>query len=171
MSDSLVDKAFRRFTMSRRLFQVLGVAAVLLLVALLLRLARAPLDAKTPVAGAPPATAWGEPDLQGIWTRTTNEPLQRPARFKDREFLTDQERAEFDNKISDIVGRESDENRRSRGTEQDVSGGYSAAIFTSHLPVGRRTSMIVDPPDGRIPPFTAQERKKRGELREYAFAL
>ena len=97
--------------MSRRLFQVLGVAAVLLLVALLLRLARAPLDARTPVAGASPATAWGEPDLQGIWTRTTNEPLQRPARFKDREFLTDEERAELDNKISDIVGRESDENR------------------------------------------------------------
>ena len=157
--------------MSRRLFEVLGVAAVLLLVVLLLKFARAPLDARTTAAGTSPATAWGEPDLQGIWTRATNEPLQRPARFKDRESLTDQERAELDNKISDIVGRESDENRRPRGTEQDVSGGYSAAIFTSHLPVGRRTSMIVDPPDGRIPALTAQEQKKRSALREYAFAL
>jgi hypothetical protein len=157
--------------MSRGLVQVLGVAAVLLLVVLLLRFARAPLDAQTTAAGTSPATAWGEPDLQGIWTRATNEPLQRPARFKDRESLTDQERAELDNKVSDIVGRESDENRRPRGTEQDVSGGYSAAIFTSHLPAGRRTSMIVDPPDGRIPPLTAQEQKKRSDLREYAFAL
>src|SRR5512134_2957434 len=157
--------------MSRRLFQVLGVAAVLLLVVLLLKFARAPLDARTTAAGTSPATAWGEPDLQGIWTRATNEPLQRPARFKDRESLTDQERAELDNKISDIVGRESDENSRPRGTEQDVSGGYSAAIFTSHLPVGRRTSMIVDPPDGRVPSLTAQEQKKRSDLRAYAFAL
>ena len=139
--------------MSRRLFQVLGVAAVLLVGVLLLKLARAPLDARTTAAGTSPVTAWGEPDLQGIWTRATNEPLQRPARFKDRESLTDQERAELDNKISDIVGRESDENRRPRGTEQDVSGGYSAAIFTSHLPVGRRTSMIVDSPDGCVLAF------------------
>jgi hypothetical protein len=157
--------------MSRRLFEVLGVAAVLLLMVLLLKFDRAPLDVRTTAAGTSPATAWGEPDLQGIWTRATNEPLQRPARFKDRESLTDQERSEIDNKISDIVGRESDENRRPRGTEQDVSGGYSARIFTSHLPVGRRTSMIVDPPDGRIPALTAQEQKKRSDLREYAFAL
>jgi hypothetical protein len=157
--------------MSGRLFQVLGVAAVLLLVVLLLKFARTAPDARTTSAGTSPATAWGEPDLQGIWTRATNEPLQRPARFKDRESLTDEERAELNNKITDIVGRESDENRRPRGTEQDVSGGYSAAVFTSHLPVGRRTSMIVDPADGRIPPLTAQEQKKRTALREYAFAL
>src|SRR5262245_40132377 len=157
--------------MSRRFFEVLGVALVLLLAVLLLKFARAPLDAETPAAGPAPATAWGEPELQGIWTRATNEPLQRPAGFKDREFLTDEERAELNNKISDIVGRESDENRRPRGTEQDVSGGYSARIFTSHLPVGRRTSIIVDPPDGRIPTLTVQEQKKRSDLREYAFAL
>jgi hypothetical protein len=156
--------------MNRRLFQLLAVAGVLLAVVMLLKSARGPLDAQTP-AGATPVTAWGEADMQGIWTRATNEPLQRPARFKDREFLTDEERAELNTKISDIVGRESDENRRPRGTEQDVSGGYSAAIFTSHLPVGRRTSMIVDPPDGRIPSLTAQEQKKRNDLREYAFAL
>ena len=157
--------------MNRTLFQLLGVAAVLLAVILLLRSARSPLVAQTPPVGAAPVTAWGDADLQGIWTRATNEPLQRPARYKDREFLTDEERAELNAKISDIVGRESDENRRPRGTEQDVSGGYSAAIFTSHLPVGRRTSMIVDPPDGRVPALTAQEQKKRSNLREYAFAL
>jgi hypothetical protein len=145
--------------MSRGVLQVLGVAAVLLVVVLLLRFARTGLDSRTTATGISPVTSWGEPDLQGIWTRATNEPLQRPARFKDREFLTDEERAELNTKISDIVGRESDENRRPRGTEQDVSGGYSAAIFTSHLPVGRRTSMIADPPDGRIPALTAQEQK------------
>ena len=157
--------------MSRRIFEVLGVAAVLIAVVLVVKSARAPVDAKATAGDGTQAAPSAEPDLQGIWTRDTNEPLQRPARFKDREFLTDEERAEFNKRIADIVGRESDENRRTRGTEQDVSGGYSAAIFTSHLPVGRRTSMIVDPPDGRIPPLTEQEQKKRGELREYAFAL
>jgi hypothetical protein len=157
--------------MSRRIFAVLGVAAVLIAVVLVVRFPRAVVGARPMAGDGTRATPSVEPDLQGIWTRDTNEPLQRPARFKDREFLTEEERAEFNQRIADIVGRESDENRRPRGTEQDVSGGYSAAIFTSHLPVGRRTSMIVDPPDGRIPPLTAQEQKKRGELREYAFAL
>jgi hypothetical protein len=156
--------------MSRRLSKVLGVAAALTTVILLVQCSRVPFVAKATETGAL-TTAWGEPDLQGIWTRDTNEPLQRPARFKDRPFLTDEERAELNAQITDIVGRESDENRRPRGTEQDVSGGYSAAIFTSHLPVGRRTSMIVDPPDGRTPALTEQEQKKRSELREYAFAL
>jgi hypothetical protein len=116
-------------------------------------------------------TVWGEPDLQGIWTKDSDEPLQRPAKYKDRPLLTDQERADLDKKITDIVGREADENRRTRGTEQDVSGGYNASVFISHLRVGPRTSMVVDPPDGRIPPLTAQEQKKRSELREYGLAL
>jgi hypothetical protein len=157
--------------MSRRLFEVLGVAAALIAVVLLLKLARPLVDGHAPAVAAKLATVWGEPDLQGIGTRDSDEPLQRPARYKDRAFLTDEERAELDKKISAIVGREADESRRPRGTEQDVSGGYNAAVFTSHLRVGRRTSMIVDPPDGRIPPLTPQELKKRSELREYGLAL
>ena len=155
--------------MSRRLLKALGVAAVLIAVVLLLRFARAPVDARA--EGGALKTPWGEPDLQGIWTRDSDEPLQRPARYKDRAFLTDEERTELNKKIAEIVGREADESRRSRGTEQDVGGAYNAAVFTSHLQVGRRTSMIVDPSDGRIPPLTPQEQKKRSELREYALAL
>jgi hypothetical protein len=157
--------------MSRRSLTVLGAAAALIAALSLPQCARTPVAAKAASGTAAAATPWGEPDLQGIWTRDTNEPLQRPAGFKDREFLTDEERAELNKRIADIVGREADENRRPRGTEQDVSGGYSAAIFTSHLPVGRRTSMIIDPPDGRIPALTEQEQKKRGAMREYGFAL
>jgi hypothetical protein len=149
--------------MTRSVITGLGVAAVLLVVVLLVKFVR------VPTAGS--ATPWGAPDLQGIWTATTNEPLQRPARYKDRAFLTDEERAELNAKIAEIVGRESDESRRPRGTEQDVAGAYSTAIYMSHLPVGRRTSMIVDPPDGRIPPLMPEELKKRSEMRQYAFAL
>jgi len=154
--------------MRRRLFEALGVIAVLIAVVLLLRFSRSPVDARAATALATP---WGEPDLQGIWTRDSDEPLQRPAKYKDRAFLTDEERTELNKRISTIVGREAEESRRPRGTEQDVGGAYNAAIFTSHLRVGRRTSMIVDPPDGRIPPFTPEQQKKRDELRDYSLAL
>jgi len=157
--------------MNRNVIAGVGVAASILVVVLLLKLVRVPVVGNATGTAAAGQTPWGEPDLQGIWTATTNEPLQRPARYKDRALLSDEERAELNKKIADIVGRESDENRRPRGTEQDVAGAYSTAIFTSHLPVGRRTSMIVDPPDGRIPPLTQQEQKRRGEMRDYAFAL
>src|SRR5205809_8122747 len=61
-------------------------------------------------------TAWGEPDLQGIWSRDVDIPLQRPTKYGDREFLTDAERAELDRRIADIVSRDSTETRRVRGT-------------------------------------------------------
>jgi hypothetical protein len=167
--------------MSRRLLEVLGTAAVLVAVALALKFARPSVDAQTQPGnatagtaarpGPAPATAWGEPDLQGIWTRDSDEPLQRPARYANKEFLTDEERAALDKQISAIVGREAAESRRRRGTEQDVGGAYNAAIFTSHLRTGRRTSMIVDPPDGKLPSFTPEEQKRRSELREYSLAL
>lgn len=117
-------------------------------------------------------TPWGEPDLQGIWTRDVNIPLQRPARYADREFLTDPERAELDRRVSGILGRASTEARRRRGnSEKDVTGAYNQAVFTSHLRVGRRTSLIVDPPDGRIPPLTAEAQKRRETLRAFQLAL
>lgn len=162
--------------MSRRFLEVLGVAAALMALVLLLRFARAPVDAQTQsgtpaTSGPAPTTAWGEPDLQGIWTRDSDEPLQRPAKYANKETLTDEERAALDRQIAAIVGREAAESRRQRGTEQDVGGAYNAAVFTSHLRTGRRTSMIVDPPDGRIPALTAEEQKRRNELREYSLAL
>jgi len=152
-------------------YEVVGGAAVLIAVVALLKFARPPVGGEARAGAGTLATAWGEPDLQGIWTRDSDEPLQRPAGYKDRPVLTEEERVELDKKIAGIVGREADESRRPRGTEQDVSSGYNAAVFTSHLRVGRRTSMIVDPPDGRIPAITPQEQKKRRELREYGLAL
>src|SRR5262245_22848924 len=154
--------------MRRRLFEVLGVAVVILAVVLGLWFARGSMKAGAAATGKGPATPWGEPDLQGIWTRDSDEPLQRPAKYAGREFLTDQERSDLDKQISAIVGREAAEGRRKRGTEQDVGGAYNSAVYTSHLRVGKRTSLIVDPPDGRIPPLTPQAQKERSDLREYS---
>src|SRR5262245_18242159 len=111
--------------MTRRLLEALGVVAALRAVVLLLVFARTSVAAQTPQGaaanpGPAPTTSWGEPDLQGIWTRDSDEPLQRPAKYANKETFTDEERAALDKQITEIVGREADESRRKRGTEQDV---------------------------------------------------
>ena len=115
-----------------------------------------------------PKTSWGEPDLQGIWDAMPRQiPLQRPATYQDQEFFTDEQIAELDRIRAGIPGNET---RSVRGTEQDVAGAYNV-VFTSRRPTGRRTSLIVDPPDGRIPPVTPEVQQKRTYLREKALAL
>ncbi len=163
--------------MSRRFpALMIGVAVVFVAVVALLRLAPGPASKATTEAGATkagpaPSTPWGEPDLQGIWTSDAEIPLQRPARYANREFFADEERAELDRQRASAIGREADESRRKRGSEQDVGGAYNAAIFTTHKPMGRRTSLIVDPPDGRIPPLTPEAQKKRSAIRDFQLAL
>src|SRR4029079_11474768 len=138
----------------RRLAMIGGVVIVFVVIVALLRLR--PGDSSTSLE-----TPWGEPDLQGIWTSDSEVPLQRPAKYANREFFTDQERAELDKQRADAVGREAAADRRDRGSEQDVGGAYNAAVFSTHKRMGRRTSLIVDPPDGRIPPLTPEAQKKR----------
>jgi hypothetical protein len=92
-------------------------------------------------------TAWGDPNLQGTWFVLYDVPLERSAANAGKEFLTDQEVAAADEKKGINPGR----NARSTGA-QDVSGAYNA-VFNSVLRTGKRTSMIIDPPDGRIPPL------------------
>jgi len=116
-------------------------------------------------------TAWGEPDLQGIWTRDVDIPLERPAKYANQEFFSDAERSDLDRKIADIIKRDSTEERRARGTERDVNSEFTQEPFTMHLPVGKRTSLIVDPPDGRIPRLTPEAQKARDALRQFQLAL
>jgi hypothetical protein len=124
-------------------------------------------------AGTKPSlrTSWGEPDLQGIWTRDVDIPLERPAKYANQEFFSDAERRDLDRQISDIIKRDSTEERRARGTERDVNTEFAQEPFTIHLPVGRRTSLVVDPPDGRIPGLTPEAQKKRDAFRQFQLAL
>jgi len=150
--------------MTKRLLLVTGAAAVILAAVVLLRPAATDPALRTP---------WGEPDLQGLWTYEVEIPLQRPARFGNREFLTDEERAAIDKERAEILTRSAEvsDRRYERGTEQDVGGAYNAAIFTTHRPLGLRTSLIVDPPDGKIPPLTPEAEKRRAEIRAFQLAL
>src|SRR5260370_25635580 len=114
-------------------------------------------SAQSPAASVtPPApaltTPWGEPDLQGIWTNETDTPLQRSPRYASQEFFTAAQRAEFDRERSALLRRD---RRVERGTELDVAGAYNA-LFMTQKRTGVRTSMIVDPPNGRMPPLTPE---------------
>jgi hypothetical protein len=94
-------------------------------------------------------TPWGDPDLQGTWFVMADVPLERSAANANKEFLTDAEVAAADARKGLDPGR----NARAAGA-QDVSGAYNA-VFNSILKTGKRTSMIIDPPDGKIPPLVA----------------
>src|SRR5436309_3893641 len=165
--------------MATLFLQSIGVAGMLVALSLVLELGPASVAGQTQTPAVPdqaerkagPAakTSWGAPDLQGIWTNTYEIPLQRPARYANKQLFTDEERAELDKQRTAIVTR--DARRYDRGSEQDVGGAYAANIFLSHKPMGQRTSLIIDPPDGRIPPLTPEATKRRQAIRDFQLAL
>jgi hypothetical protein len=116
---------------------------------------------------AAPKTPWGEPDLQGIWTYEYQVPLQRPDKYAGKEFFTDAEIAELDKQRA---AQESRDYRAPKGSEADVTGAYSA-VFLTLKHTGRRTSLIVDPPDGKIPALTPEARKRADADRQFRLAL
>ena len=125
-----------------------------------------------PAKGGPaPKTAWGDPDLQGIWNDDYATPLQRNAKYAGREFFTEAERAELNRQSASILRREyRDRDAQGKGTEQDVAGAYNT-VFESHKPAGRRTSLVVDPADGRIPALTPEAQKRAADFRAFQLAL
>jgi hypothetical protein len=124
--------------------------------------AQAPAVSGAALKTPPLKTAWGEPDLQGIWTDEMDTPLQRPARCANQEFFTASQRAELDEARAVVLGRD---RRAERGTENDVASGYNSA-FWSWKRIGARTSLIVDPPNGRTPPLTPEAQNMAADERE-----
>lgn len=106
-------------------------------------------SAAAKTGGSTLRTAWGDPDLQGTWFVVYDVPLERSAANANKAFLTDAEVAAANEAKGVNPGR----NTRASGA-QDVSGAYNA-VFNSVLKTGKRTSMIIDPPDGKIPPLVA----------------
>src|SRR3984893_12236897 len=100
-------------------------------------------------------TPWGEPDLQGIWTEEFDTPLQRPAQYANQEFFTQAQRQEMDRERATHYG---DDPRQQRGSAVHGGGAYNKQFLTiKHT--GARTSMIVDPPNGRLPSQTPQAQR------------
>ena len=147
--------------MSHRLRTSLStVAAVVVIVSLSAVPAVAQSDA--------PRTAWGQPDLQGVWDFRSITPLQRPERLENQEFLTEEEAAELEQAA---VARDAAAwDREARRTE---AGGNVGAYNNFWMDRGqkavgtRRTSLIVDPPNGRMPEQTTAAQQRAGVRRDY----
>jgi hypothetical protein len=118
--------------------------------------------------GAALKTPWGEPDLQGIWTDEFDTALQRPPKYANQEFFTPAQREQLDQERAALYG---EERPAERGTEFDVARAYNHVVFLSNKHVGARTSLVVDPPDGRIPRLTPEAQKIAAADREFRLAL
>jgi hypothetical protein len=152
--------------------KVSGATITIVLAAAALTTAVTRTQAQAPAATAPkPAaelkTPWGDPDLQGIWTAETDTPLQRPVKFANQEFFTPEQRAQLDEIRTAVLDHD---NRGGRKTEEDVASGYNSS-FWSFKRTGARTSLLVDPPNGRLPPLTSEAQKIAAAEREYRLAL
>jgi len=143
----------------------IGVAAVIVSALVLFRPTQVTVAQQASVAAL--KTSWGEPDLQGIWTDESDTPLQRSPKYAKQEFFTEAQRAELDKERAALLGRD---RRVERGTELDVAGAYNS-VFMMMKHTGTRTSMIVDPPDGRIPPVTPEAQQRAAAEKEFRLAL
>jgi hypothetical protein len=138
----------------------LGKTAISLLMAGSAMFAQTPPAKRAPI----PRAADGHPSLEGIWTNATLTPLQRPVDLAAKAYFTPEEAAAWEKQI--LIQSDTDNQPRKPGDP----GSYNAAFMDrgNHIEKSRRTSLIIDPPDGRIPPFTADAQAKIQAFREYA---
>jgi hypothetical protein len=120
---------------------------------------QAPARMATAPNRAIPRTPWGAPDLQGVWEGRSNTPLERPNELAGKEFLTEEEAAALDRQAAEKDNL--DRRDGQLGSSTDVNLGYNQFWREQPSKVrGRRTSLIVDPPDGKIPPLTPAAKQK-----------
>jgi len=129
---------------------------------------QAPAKAKTAAmkTWTPPRTPEGQPNLQGIWNYAPSTPLERPTAFAGKQFLTDDELAQAEKGMRE---RNSRDRRDGVGTDADVNRDYNEFWEEKRetIILTRQTSLVTDPPDGRLPPLT-QEAQKREAARAEA---
>jgi hypothetical protein len=109
-----------------------------------------------------PRTADGQPDLQGVWTNATITPFERPAQLAGKAYLTEQEAAELE--------KQSAQSKVDRPPAAGDVGNYNQVWFDSGTKVvgTRQTSLVMDPPDGKVPVKPAAEAKRDYDLAHIA---
>jgi hypothetical protein len=149
---------------------------ILLVIGIVLTAVPLGLHAQSAAKWTAPRTPDGHPDLQGTFTTQTYTPLERPQRYAGKEFLTEEEANELTKLLTQagvdplaggIFGA-SDEERRKRVVQTDPTHYNNADWLTTAQPKAlssRRTSMIVDPPDGKLPAQTPEARQRAAARR------
>jgi len=109
-------------------------------------------------AYTPPKTPWGDPDLQGLWpaTEMINTPLQRPETFGERSVLTDEEYRQRESRANQVAAADAEEFRAPDAARSIGPPGY----WLEHGKPNRQASLIVDPPNGRMPALTPEAQQK-----------
>jgi hypothetical protein len=111
-----------------------------------------------------PRTPDGQPDLQGYWTSLSFTPMERPAKYGEKEFLTDEEAAQ----VFKAGVQHAYEFTYANSAETPVydSTVYALGAWQNGVTPNRRTSLVVDPPDGKIPPLTSEAQKARAAMKK-----
>src|SRR5438309_2992673 len=139
-------------------------------------------DAKTaarPDTKAASTKAWtmarlpdGQPDLQGYWTSLSITPMERPAKYGNREFLTQKETQDaFNAGIQhefDGAGGTGDAENDPESADYDFKT-YGLSPWQNGMRPNPRTSLVVDPPDGRIPPLTPEAKGRRRQRANFDY--
>ncbi|MQA30651.1 MAG: hypothetical protein GEU82_12580 [Luteitalea sp.] len=99
----------------------------------------------------------GQPDFQGVWNFSTPTPLERPSKFSGREFLTDEE-------VEALGIEAASRDRRAANAQADVGQAYNEFWSERGKPT-KRTSLILDPADGKLPPLTPEGQQRAAALR------
>jgi hypothetical protein len=110
---------------------------------------------------ATPRTPDGRPDLQGTWDFAQLTPLERPSEFANKDSVTEEEAEEFAQRRIET----SNKDRRDGSAAADVERAYNDFWWDFGTRIAKQPSLVVDPPDGRIPPLTTDARERNANRR------